>query len=122
MINEFDNTLDKDSLRYRFKIEFENNTLSGKDTHLDDIMFYNDILDHVERENNNCRKILSHSLISGKNKKDDKIKIQMVWEIGATSIKCFESLKKDIPVNLAIFAKENNILELDGWKTLKISR
>ena len=28
-------------------------------------------------------------------------------------------LKKDIPVDLAIYAKENNILELDGWNTLK---
>ena len=32
---------------------FEKNTLSCKDTHLDDIMSYNDILDYVERGNNN---------------------------------------------------------------------
>ena len=28
-------------------------------------------------------------------------------------------MKKDIPVDLAIYAKENNLLELDGWNTLK---
>ena len=90
-------------------------------------MSYNDILDYVERENNNedddywkFRIILSHSLISGKKGKDDKIEIQMVWDTGATSTECFEALKKDIPVDLAIYAKENDLLELDGCNTLKI--
>ena len=45
---------------------------------------------------------------------DDRIGIQMVWETGATSTDFFEALKKDIPVDLAIYAKENNLLELDG--------
>ena len=27
-------------------------------------------------------------------------------------------MRKDIPVDLAIYAKENNLLELDGWNTL----
>ena len=83
-------------------------------------MSYNDTLDYVERENNNkdgnyqkFRKILSHSLISGKKGKDDKIEIQMVWETGTTSTECFEALKKDLPVDLAIYTEENNLLELD---------
>ena len=53
LINEFDDKLDRDPLRCKFKIEFEKNTPSSKDTHLDDIMSYNDILDYVERETNN---------------------------------------------------------------------
>ena len=53
LINAFDDKLDKDPLRCKFKIEFERNTPSGKDTHLDNIMSYNDILDYVERETNN---------------------------------------------------------------------
>ena len=90
-------------------------------------MSYNDILDYVERENNpkdgdhwRFRKILSHSLIPGKKEKDKTgIEIQVVWETGATSTESFEALKKDIPVDLAIYVKENNLLELDGWDTLK---
>ena len=84
-------------------------------------MSYNDILGYVERENSNedgdqwrCRKILNHSLTSGKKGKDDRIEIQMVWETNATSTESFEALKKDIPVDLYIYAKENNLLELDG--------
>ena len=89
-------------------------------------MSYDDILDNVERENNNkngdywrFRKILSHSLISGKKGKEDEIEIQVVLETGATSTEYFEALKKDMPVNLSIYSKENNLLELDGWNTLK---
>ena len=44
MINVFDDKFDKDPLRCKFKIEFEKNTPFSKDTHLDDIMCYNDIL------------------------------------------------------------------------------
>ena len=127
LINKFDDKLDRDPLQCKFKIEFEKNTSSSKDTHLDDIMFYNDILDYVERENNNedgdywrFRKILSYSFISSKKEKHKTgIELQVVWETGATSTESFEALRKDIPVDFAIYAKENNLLELDGWDTLK---
>ena len=117
LINKFDDKLDKDPLRCKFKIVFEKNTPSSKDTRLDDIMSYNDILDYVERENNNkdgdywrFRKILRRSLIPGKKGKDRTvIKIQVVWKTGATSTESFEALKKDILVDLAIYAKKKSI-------------
>ena len=85
-------------------------------------MSYNDILDYIERETNNedgdhwqFRKIINHSLLLGKKVKNQtRIEIQVVWETGATSTESLEVLKKDIPVDLAIYAKENNLLELDG--------
>ena len=127
LINKFDDKLNRDPMRCKFKIAFEKNTPSSKDTHLDEIMSYNDILDYVERENNNengnywrFRKIISHSLIPGKKvKKKTKIEIQVVWETGATSTESFEALRKDIPVDLSIYTKENNLLELDGWDRFK---
>ena len=63
--------------------------------------------------------MLSHSHISGEKRKDGKIEIQMVWETGSKSTEYFEALKKDIPFDLAIYAKENNLLELDEWNLLK---
>ena len=53
LINEFDDKLDRGPLHCKFKIEFEKNTSSGKDTFLEDIMSYNNILDYVERKTNN---------------------------------------------------------------------
>ena len=93
LINEFDDKLDKDPLLCKFKIAFETTTPSSKDTHLDNIMSYNDIFDYVERENNNedsdywrFRNILSHSLIPEMKVKDrTEIEIQVVWETGVTS-------------------------------------
>ena len=89
-------------------------------------MSYNNILDYVKTEINNkdgdhwrFRKIISHSLLPGKKVKNQAgIEVQVVWETGATLTESFEALKKDIPVDLAIYAKENNLLELDGWDTL----
>ena len=85
LIGEFDDALDKDLLQCKFRVEFEKNTPASKDTYLDDIMSYNDILGYVERENNSkdgdhwrLRKILNHPLISGKKEKDDKIRVQIV--------------------------------------------
>ena len=43
----------------------------------------------------------------------------MRWETGAVSTECLETLYKDIPVDLAIYAKENDLLEEEGWKKLK---
>ena len=55
----------------------------------------------------------------GKRGAKDKIEVQMIWETGAVSTECLETLYKDIPVDLAIYAKENNLLEEEGWKKLK---
>ena len=52
LIDEFDDALDKDPLRCKFRFAFERNTPASKDTYLDDIMSYNDILDYVQKENN----------------------------------------------------------------------
>ena len=63
---------------------------------------------------------MSHSLISRKKVKHKTgIETQVVWETAATSTESFEALKKDTPVNLAIYTKENNLLEINGWDTLK---
>ena len=34
-------------------------------------------------------------------------------------MECFQTLKHDIPVDLAIYAKENDRLEEEGWNTLE---
>ena len=48
LINTFDDDLEVNPIRYKFKISFEDD-----DSRFKDIMSYNDILDYVEREHNN---------------------------------------------------------------------
>ena len=82
LINEFNDELNSGSIAVQVQDCILKNTPSSKDTHLDNIMSYNDILDYVERENDNedgafwkFREILSHSLISREKGKNDKIEI-----------------------------------------------
>ena len=42
-----------------------------------------------------------------------------MWEKGAISTECYEILYRDIPVDLATYAKEKNLLEEEGWKKIK---
>ena len=77
LINKFDDDLEIDPTRCKFKIAFEDDG-SG----FEDIMSYNDILDYVEREHNNkaghiwkFRKTISPTLISGKRGTKDKIEV-----------------------------------------------
>ena len=42
LINNFDDKLDRDPLQCKFRIVFEKNPPSSKDTHLDNIMSYTD--------------------------------------------------------------------------------
>ena len=53
-------------------------------------------------------------MISGKKGVKDKIKVQMMWETGAVSTECLETLYKDTPADLTIYAKENHLLEEEG--------
>ena len=113
LINKFDDDLEVDPTRYQFKIALEDD-----DSGFEDIMSYTDVHDYVEREHNNedghlwkFRKIISHSLISEKKGTKDKIEDQMMWETGAVSTECLEMLYKGIPVDLVIYAKENDLLE-----------
>ena len=126
MIDKFDDELDRDPSRCKFRVAFKKSIPSNMDTHLDDIMSYNDILDYVERENNNedgthwrFRKIINHSLIPVKKGRDAKIEVQIVWETGAGSTETFQALERDIPVDLAMYARENNLLKHEGWNKLK---
>ena len=121
LINKFDDDLEVDPTRCQSKIAFEDD-----DNGFEYIMSYNNILDYIKREHNSedghlwkFRTIIGHTLISGKEGAKDKIEIQMMWETGGVSIECLETLVKDIPVDLAIYAKKHNLLEEEGWKKLK---
>ena len=116
LIDKFDDGMELDPTRYQFKIAFEDD-----DSGFEDIMSYNNTLDYVGREHNNedrhlwrFKKIISHSIILGKKGIEDKVEVQMLWETGATSTEYFETLYRDIPVDLAIYAKEKNLLEEEG--------
>ena len=55
----------------------------------------------------------------GTNGREDVQEVQMLWETGAVTTESFEFLAKEIPVELAVYAKANNLLEEKGWRQFK---
>jgi hypothetical protein len=41
------------------------------------------------------------------------------WETGAVAIELLDFLAKDIPVDLAMYAKKHDLLEKEGWKCFR---
>ena len=119
LIEAFDENMELDPNRCKFKITYDH-------SELEDIMSYNEILDYVERNVNNedddrwnFRKVLKHQVIPSKKGNKSVLNIQMLWETGAVSTESLEQLAKEIPVELALYAKKNGLLEQDGWKRFK---
>ena len=100
LIEAFDDKLELDPNRCKFKITYDN-------SELEDIMSYNEILDYVERNVNNedgdrwnFRKVLKHQVIPSKECNKSVVNIQMLWETGAVSTESLEQLAKEIQLNL----------------------
>jgi hypothetical protein len=88
-------------------------------------MSYNEILDYIEREHNSedgplwqIRSLLAHQHTPlghpDRNGSDYNVKVE--WETSEITQEPLAILTKDIPVDLAKYAKENNLLDQPGWK------
>ena len=91
-------------------------------------MMYNDILNHLERKGNNTHtvewhfwKILRHQHTPRGNKDhiNSNYNVDIIWEIGAISTESVEDLASEFKVDLALYGKENNLLEEKCWKQFK---
>lgn len=113
---------DKDKHLTNFKIIYDKDQV-------EDIMAYNDIMNYIYRDN--CedkdyvwkfRKILSHQgplTRRHKNWLGSKYNVEVEWENGEITFESFEEIYIDDPVSLAVYAKNNGMLEVEGWKRLK---
>ena len=108
----------------KFRIQLEGGV--GKEA-VEDIMAYNEILDHIEREENisnpewSFRRILMHQHTprGHPDRINSDYNVQILWETGAITIESVEDLSKDFGVDLALYAKENNLLEDPCWQRFK---
>ena len=91
-------------------------------------MAYNDILDHLERKENNThtverhfQKILRHqnTLKGHKYCINSDYNVDILWETEAITTELVENLANEFKVDLALYAKQNNLLEDDCWKQFK---
>jgi hypothetical protein len=96
---------------------------------VDELLTYNDILDHIKKDNNDIdndieqrykfRCITAHQgplWTSGKDYKGSTYNILVEWETGETTYELLDLIAQDDPVTCADYAKHNNLLDTAGWK------
>ena len=96
----------------------------NQDVSYEEIQFMQQILDKIEQEDGDEQvwKFLSLDGHQGSPKRSDpdykgsKYNLRVNWENGEITWEPLTVIGKSDPVSVAIYAKDNNLLELDGWK------
>jgi hypothetical protein len=121
LIKDFEGNVPENKDLIKFKLKYDHNDL-------EDVISYNEILDYVEREHNNedghhwkFRTILGHihTPVGHKERMGSNYNVKTGWETGAVSVEPLDFLAKDIPVDLAMYAKKHDLLEKEGWKRFR---
>ena len=106
----------------KFKVKYDR-------TDVEDIMTYNDIMNYWYRDR--CkdeayewkfRKILSHQGPLNHRSpgyKGSTYNVEIEWENGERTFEPFDTIYEDDAISLAIYARDNNLLDTSGWKRLK---
>jgi hypothetical protein len=96
------------------------------DDEFEEIMSYNDLLNSLEEDGEGVvwkfHRITAHQgPLTQKDKdwKGSSWNVMVEWENGEITTEPLTILAADDPVTCAIYARDNNLLELDGWKCFK---
>ena len=91
-------------------------------------MTYNQILEYMSRQEDDdevlwkFKNIIGHQgpLTKGhKSYKGSPYNVTVLWENGETSDEPLSLITADDPVSCAIYAHDNNLLDLPGWKRFR---
>jgi len=94
----------------------------------EEILTYNEILNYIEQQDDDGTKVWKFRHItahegplkpSDPSYKGSKYNVMIEWENGEVPSKPLTIIAADNPVTCAIYAKENGLLDLDGWKWFK---
>jgi hypothetical protein len=99
---------------------------------IDEIFTYNEILDHIEKDNIDIesdteqlykfRRIAAHQgplHTSDMDYKGSTYNVLVEWETGETTYEPLDMIASDDPITCAQYAKENILLDTDGWKRFR---
>ena len=122
LINDYDDGLRKNKVRQsHFEVKY------SKDDR-DDIMSYNDIVEFLRRDTSlydgqywHLRKIIGHEETPQNHMsyKGSSYNVRELWENGEITSEALKIFAKDAPVECAMYAKENGLLNKPGWKRFR---
>ena len=120
LLSGHEKDIDRHPERVKFKATMNNDQF-------EEILTYQQVLDHILKDETTevvwkYKQIVgtqgplkpSHPQYQG-----SKYNVLVEWEDGSTTSVPLSLLAADDPVACAIYAKENNLLEVDGWKRFK---
>ena len=120
-LDDHKNDLEKNPERAKFLCSFN-------DDEYEEIVTYNNIVDHIEKDQDDpsawkFQRITAHEGPLSKshpNYKGSTYNIMVEWETREITSEPLSIIAMDDPVTCAIYANNNNILDIDGWKRFKI--
>jgi hypothetical protein len=100
---------------------------SVNDDEYEEIVAYNDIIGYIERDSEDgvvwkYKRITSHEGPLARhhpNCKGAKFNVMVEWESGEITADPLSVVAADDPVSCAIYARDNDLLEMEGWKRFK---
>jgi hypothetical protein len=101
--------------------------LVGEDE-FEEILSYNEVMQHIEKDDDNGETFWKYKRISGhegpstkthSSWKGEKYNVKVEWENGEVSYEPLHTIAADDPVTCAIYAKDNGLLDTDGWKRVR---
>jgi len=93
-----------------------------------EILSYNEILNYIEQQEHNGNQLWQFKFIlahegplkpSDPSYKCSKYNVMIEWENGKVTSEPLTLIAANDPVTCAIYARENDLLDLDGWKHFK---
>ena len=98
---------------------------SVNDDTYEEILSYNEILQHIEKDAEivwSFKRISAHEgplQRTHPSYKGSKYNVQVEWENGEISFEPLDIIAKDDPMTCAIYGRDNKLLDLPGWKRFK---
>jgi hypothetical protein len=102
--------------------------ISVNDDQYEEVITYNELMDFIQKNEENdaiiwhFRQIVGDQgplLCSDPNYKGSKFNVMVEWENGETTTEPLSVIATDNPVTCAIYAKEHDLLDTEGWKRFR---
>ncbi|MEL7196229.1 MAG: reverse transcriptase domain-containing protein [Bacteroidota bacterium] len=122
-IEDHETSVEQNPTKIRFRCSLEGGNLDA----MEELIAYNEVVDYITRDDETdivwkFKRIVAHEGPLSKNDhsyKGSKYNVMIEWENGEKTSEPLSILAKDDPVTCAIYARENDLLDLDGWKQFR---
>jgi len=119
-LKELDSDIASDPLMVKFRAQNDDETV-------EEVITYNQIIDKLESNDSDTEEWKFRAITGHRgpiNPNDSTYKgsswnVQIEWENGETTWEPLSIIGRSDPVTCAIYAKDNNLLSLDGWKRFR---